>query len=141
MAKFINNRNNGLPAKKAASTVFNVGDFIYPDGSGAYVPAIPDVPLYGVTNEEIQSTDADYATVRPFQSISTPVNLMDELEIPVITGTATVALEGTLVDIDSGDSSGVDVTAPGTQIYVTKFIDVATIHGVMARLVTNQKAA
>ncbi len=140
MAQYINNRNNGLPAKKAASTAFKVGDFIYPDGSGAYLPATNDVPLFGVINEEIQSTDSDYADVRPI-NVSTPVNLMDELLIPVTTGTATDALEGTYVDIDSGDASGVDVSSPGTQIYVTRFVDAATIIGVVARLVTNQKVS
>ncbi len=138
MAKFINNRNTSLPAKKAASTAFKVGDFIYPDGSGAYVPAIPDVALFGVMNEEIQSTDVDYADVRPIQSLSNPVNLMDVLEIPVITGTATDALEGTYVDVDSSDASGVDVTAPGTQIYVITVVNETLIKGVMARIVTNQ---
>jgi hypothetical protein len=131
MAKQKNNRNYGETPRKAASTVFQVGDFIQYDGAGTVEPSDGTEQLIGISNEEIQTTDADYAVARQLNASLGGFHV--EFEIPVITGTATAALEGTLVDVDPTDPRGVDVTTSTVgQILVTKFISASLILGKIA---------
>lgn len=130
MAFYINNRNNGDISKKAASTAFEVGQFLQYDGSGYLVPATTG-KVVGICNEAVSSASPDYAVARDL-SISIPTQ-NDEIIIPVITGTATQALVGTLVNVDSSDTTGVDVTSGShSQILVTRFINASTILGKIA---------
>lgn len=87
--------------------------------------------IMGVCNEEITSSDPLYATSHPF-NLSTPVNVMDYLTIPVSSGTATSVLEGTYVDVDPANPGKVIVSSAGTQIFVTKVINSALIEGIIA---------
>lgn len=132
MANQINNRNNGNTGNKAASTVFQVGDFISDNGSGQLIPSTGLDQILGISNEAVATTDADYATVRQLNFSESVYN--DEFEIPVITGTATSALEWTYVDVDPSDPRGVDVTASvAKQILVTKVINASLIQGKIAQ--------
>ena len=134
-ASFINNRNNGFAGAKAASTAFEVGDFVTFDGSGGIVPVSNaggyTDKILGLSNQQITSASANYATTDDI-SISTPVNILDELLIPVSSGTAILSLVGSYVDVAPASPGTVDVSAPGTQILVTRIVDAATIKGVIA---------
>lgn len=87
--------------------------------------------IMGISNRQVQSTDSDYAMVNGF-SISTPVKIQDYLNIPVSSGTATAAMEGTYVDVDPANPGSVIVGVVGTQIFITKFINATTIMGSVA---------
>lgn len=134
-ASFVNNRNNGFSLAKKASTAFEVGYFLTFDGSGHVKPVANSGgytdKIVGLSNEQITSASKNYATTDDI-SISTPVNLLDELLIPVSAGTATSALVGTYVDVDPSNPGAVDVSTAGTQILITRVIDSATIRGVIA---------
>ncbi len=125
MATQKNNRNNGNTFPKKASTAFAVGDFVESDGAGHIQPSTGGNQVFGISNEQIQSTDADYASTRAL-NISEPTP-NDEFVTPVITGTATAAMVGLPFDVDPSDPRGIDVTAPGTDVTVTEFIDAATV--------------
>ncbi len=88
--------------------------------------------IMGTCNDKFQSTDSDYATAGKLINLSTPVKVMDYLEIPVSSGTATALLEGTYVDVDPANPGKVIVSTAGTQIFVTKFINAALIQGIVA---------
>ena len=134
-ASFINNRNNGFAGAKAASTAFEVGYFVTFDGLGGIIP-VSNAGGYadkilGLSNEQITSASTNYATTDDI-NVSTPVNILDELLIPVTGGTATLSMVGSYVDVDPAHPGCVDVSAPGTQILVTRIVDSATIKGVIA---------
>lgn len=94
--------------------------------------AIPfNTKIFGLSNEEIQSTDSDFATVRPI-NVSTPVNLQDYLEIPVSSGTATALMVGQYFNVDPANPDSIIVSAAGTQIYVTEFINASLVRGIIA---------
>lgn len=127
MARQINNRNSGYPSKKKASTAYNVGDILTLDSNGFLVPG-GSAPAVGICLEQITSASADYTSTRDL--VFTAYKMDDYFEFPVITGTATQALVGELVDIDATDPRGVDVTAStNNQVKVTRIIDTATIEG------------
>jgi len=95
---------------------------------GTIIPSTGLDQLLGISNERIASTDSDYAVANPLNISEAVYN--DEFEIPVITGTATAALEGTYVDVDPTDPRGVDVTSSvAQQILVTKVITGSLIQG------------
>lgn len=133
-ASFVNNRNNGFTSAKKASTAFEVGYFLTYDGSG-YVKPVTNgsgtEKILGLSNTQITSASANYATTDDI-SISTPVNILDELYIPVETGTATASLVGTYVNVDSTNPGAVDVSGAGTQILVTRVLSADMIKGVIA---------
>lgn len=200
MAFFKNNRNNGDQQNKAPSMVYNIGDFLVPDGIGHFIPyklattvktgaftgtfvlgetvtqstsSATGVVLvigtqalvlgsvtgtfdathgltggtsgatatatavsilknvFGISNESVQTTDTAYASTVPF-NLSTAVKVQDYITIPVSSGTATAALEGTYVDIDPANSGSVIVSSAGTQIFVTKFISASLIEGIIS---------
>ena len=133
-ASFLNNRNNGFAFAKAASTAFEVGYFLTFDGSGFVVPVSNSGytdKIIGLSNEQITSASKNYATTDDI-GVSTPVNILDELLIPVSAGTATSALVGTYVDVNPSAPGTVDVSTAGTQILITRVIDASTIRGVIA---------
>ena len=126
MAKQLNSKNEGDIAPKTASTAFKVGDclsfasgYLVPGGSGK---------IKGISNESVASTDSDYASTRDLNF--TGFNHDDLFIFPVITGTATQAIVGTVVDIAASDASGVDVTAStNKQVEITRFINATTVIG------------
>lgn len=137
-ASFQNNRNNGFAQAKAASTLFEVGYFLTYNGTGQVVPVtnagLATDKILGLSNEQITAASANFATTADI-GISTPVNLMDELDIPVTIGSAAAALVGTYVDVNPLEPGSVDVSAPGDQILVTRVIDADNIIGIIAKTV------
>jgi len=132
MAKQVNNRNNGIVWRKAASTVFAVGDFIAADGLGTIIPTTGLDQILGICNEEILSTDSDYATERQINISESLYN--DLFEIPVSIGVATNALEGNYVDVDPANPGSVDVTTSiAQQILVVRVINSSLILGKIAQ--------
>jgi hypothetical protein len=87
--------------------------------------------IYGIANQMIQSTDADYAKAR-FTNISVPTNIQDYLTIPVSSGTAVQTMEGTYVDVDPATPDSVIVGVTGTQIYITKVVSASMVEGLIA---------
>lgn len=127
MAYFIKARSNADVSKKKASTAFAIGDMLTVDSNGFLVPG-GSGKIFGICNEEITSTSADYASTRDL-NFSTAMN-DDTLLIPVATGSATQTLVGELVDIDASAFGSVDVTAStNDQILVTRVISTTLIEG------------
>lgn len=63
MFKLISGRPRLAWYPKKASTAFNVGDLVYPDGSGAIQPADSTSGEHmGVIAKKVTSTDSDYAS-------------------------------------------------------------------------------
>ena len=127
MAKAINNRNSGEASQKKASTAYQVGDCLSVDANGFMVPGGAG-KIKGICNEEVSSTDSDYAGTRDLNFSGFKHD--DIFEFPVITGSATQTLVGELVDIDASDARGVDVTAStNDQVEVTRVISTTLIWG------------
>lgn len=127
MAKKINRDTAGEASKKKASTAYKVGDCLTVDASGFMVPG-GEGSVKGVCLEQITSADSDYASTRDlvFQGFDHE----DQFEFPVITGTATQAMVGTLVDLDDTDPRGLDVTATDDkQVEITRFISASLVWG------------
>ena len=135
LASFDNNRNNGFATAKAASTLFEVGQFLTYDGSGGVIPvATVTDKILGLSNQQITAASADYANTDDI-NVSTPVNIMDFLTIPVTNGDTSSFVVGTYVDVDVANGSGsVDsaTAGTGTQILITRVIDLQTIKGAIA---------
>lgn len=91
-----------------------------------------DNKIFGVSDEAVASTDSNFATANQYIGISTPVKILDFLKIPVSSGTATQAMEGTYVNVDPANPGSVIVGTVGTQIYIYKFIDSKTIIGAVS---------
>lgn len=133
---YVNNRQNGKPWHKKASTAFAVGQFVEIDGTtGFVIPATNTKPVLGVTNEEVTSASPNYA-LNSELSISEAV-YNDELLIVVSTGPATAAMEGRYLAIDAASTgvviAGISPTvSAATPILVTKFINATTILGKIA---------
>lgn len=132
MAKLIQKWEDIDNEKKAASTQFNVGDFISYNGSGQVVPATAGDAIVGEILEKISSTDDDYASTRQisFQKVTNQY----KFEIPVTIGTATAAMVGSTFDIDTAKPGSLDVSAPGTQITISKFISDILVEGYVVLL-------
>ncbi len=130
MATQRNNRNDGNTWPKAASTAFAVGDFIIPNGAGAVVPATGGTgDVIGISNELIQSTDADYAVIRPI-NVSEGYVMNKEFTVTVTAGgPATAAAVGQTIDVDAADASGVDYGSlgAGLDFIISGFIDADTL--------------
>ena len=88
--------------------------------------------IFGVSNGAYATTDSTFANSGTKINVSTPVKILDYLYIPVSSGTATTALEGTYVDVDPAHPGSVIVSAAGSQIYVFEVVDASNIIGVIA---------
>lgn len=137
-ASFQNNRNNGLAVAKAASTLFEVGYFLTFNGTGQVIPVsnagLATDKILGLSNEQVTAATSGFTTTKDI-GVSTPVNVLDQLDIPVTIGTATAALVGTYVDVDPANPGAVDVSIAGDQILVLRVIDAANIVGTIAKTV------
>jgi len=107
-------RNFGTTYPKAASTAFEVGDFVIFDGSGAIEPATGGTGgILGIVNEKIASTDSDYATVRPINV----TKATDDVTFDAVvggTGSATAGDVGSTIDVLAADASKVDAATIGS---------------------------
>jgi len=110
---------------KAASTAFNVGDFISYNGTGEAKPLDPTEPVLGLCLEKITSSDSDYASIRdiPYQRAMENYKFL----ITVGAGTPTADNIGDTFDILSSDSSKLDCSASGTQFIIDRFISATTV--------------
>lgn len=135
-AQFINNRNNGTRYPKKASQAFQVGQFVQIDGTTGYIePADNTTPILGVSNEEITSASANYATNDDLNVSEATYN--DELIIDVTTGPATAAMVGRYLALNATGTgvvvAGISPTvSAATPILVTRFINASTIIGKIA---------
>lgn len=123
-------RNNLIetiePKTVAPSTAFNVGDWVTGNGAGEFVPLTPTDPVAGLCLEKVASTDPNYAQEKMI-SIDTVIQTVDRFLMPVGTGTATSEMEGLTFDVDAADAGALDVSAPGTQFEVTRFITASLV--------------
>lgn len=112
---------------KAASTAISEGAAIKPNGSGQFVPGTSGAAVTALTMEKVTAQDSDYTSTRKLlcDNIS---NSEDIFEFDVETGTASLALVGTYVDLAS--STGVDVSAStNDDVFVTGYVSTTKILG------------
>ena len=91
---------NILPLTNAISTLYYNGGLIYPNGSGAFIPADSTSGNHvGIAQEDITATDARYTTAGKIN-----VDILrsgDLVRATDITGTLTAAMEGTFLDLSN----------------------------------------
>lgn len=87
--------------------------------------------ILGLSNEQVTAATTGFATTKDI-SVSTPVAVLDFLDIPVTVGTATAAMVGQYFDVDTAEPGALDVSAAGSQILVTRVIDADNVVGVIA---------
>lgn len=102
---------------------------------------LSDTKILGLSNSQITSASANYADSSDI-NVSTPVNIMDFLDIPVSVGTPTALMVGRYVNVDPANPGAVDVTTIGStgQILITRVLSSAAapagmIKGVIANAV------
>src|ERR1035437_7765040 len=117
MAKYDNNRQNGFPFAKTASTVINVGDFLEFDGSGGVQPVTGANPVVGVSNESVASTDLNFAgTEHP--SVSRATGGLEFLTITITPGFVVTYTAGFGPTFIVGETVvGTSSTATGVVLY------------------------
>lgn len=99
MFKRISGRPNIEKYPNAISTVYYNGGLVYPNGSGAVIPADSTSGNHiGVAIEAIPATDARYATAGKIA-----VDVIDDNDIfeADVTGTLTTAMVGTYLDLST----------------------------------------
>jgi len=115
---------------KAASTVFQNGDFISYDGLGGVIPAQSAslygtaTPILGVILQDVLSTDVDFASATPvyFQFAHAYKFICQ-----VSAGTAVASMVGSQFDVDGVNPGQVDLSAPGTQLTVTRILSTTLV--------------
>lgn len=131
--RYNSTKTNPFSVRKQASTVFNNGCLIVRGGTaGTYKPATnTSVGSLGIIEVGVTASDANYAATSVLQ-----VDILsksDVLECDVTTGTATTAIEGTVVDLNAtGDGVNVSSSANG-QIEVVKVISGTKVLGVLVK--------
>jgi len=106
-----------LELTNAISTDYNLGDLIYADGSGAFIPADSTAgDIYGIAAEELDSDDARYTTAG---KISVDLLMPGELvRCDDVDGILTAAMEGTTMDLANAES----VNAAGSSKLVVTLV-------------------
>lgn len=107
---------------KAPSIVMANGQFLTYNGTGGVIPATPTDPILGVCQEDVTAADPDFASTRMIAYQTAQNNYFN---IDVTAGTATAAMVGLPFDLDT--ASSLDVSAPGTQVEITKFISATEV--------------
>lgn len=127
-------RNFGTTYPKAASTVFQVGDFVTFDGAGAIVPKTGATGetggILGIVNEAVAATDADYATVRPINVTKANDDVTFDAEVGG-TGSAAAGDVGSTIDVLASDSRKVNAATIGSG---TDFIIEAVLSSTMVKV-------
>ena len=111
---------NLVPLTNAVSVLYYDGGLIYPNTSGAYIPADATSGNHlGICHETIAATDDKYATAGEIMvDIIRPGELIRATDI---TGTLTAAMQGTYLDL----SNSLVVNAGATSklvVFCVKFI-------------------
>lgn len=119
-------------APKAASTVFNVGDWLQWNGSGEVEPLTTIDPVAGLCLEPVSASDADYATTRQIH-MDQGIQPTDRFLMSVATGTASEANIGNTYDVDASDSGALDVSGAGTQFRVTQVFSTTLVEVAVAK--------
>lgn len=84
---------------KAASTAFNIGDLVYPNGSGYVIPADSTSGTHlGVCQEYVAATDTDYTGTR---KIMIDEAGEDDIFEATVAGTLTAAMVGNYYDLSN----------------------------------------
>lgn len=99
MFKRISGRPNIEKYPNATSTVYYNGGLVYPNGSGAVIPADSTSGNHiGVAIEAIPATDARYTTAGKIA-----VDVLDDNDVfeADVTGTLTAAMVGTYLDLST----------------------------------------
>lgn len=107
-----------IPLTNAISTLYYIGSLVYPNGSGAFIPADATSGNHvGIAAEDITATDARYATAGKVS-----VDLLSPGDL--VRGTAaglTAAKEGTFMDLT--DSLTVNGAATSKNVvFLVKYI-------------------
>lgn len=120
-------RSNGVttndPRRAKPSTVFVPGQFLQKDGLGHVEPLQPGGYPEVLCLEAVQATDPNFAAANKRIACDAITEDTDRFYMPVGVGTATSAMELQIFDVDPSDAGALDVTAPGTQFKVWKFIN------------------
>lgn len=118
-------------APKAASTVFNVGDWLQWNGTGEVTPLTTVDPVAGLCLEPIATTDSDYSSTRQIH-FDQGIQPTDRFLMTVGTGSATEANIGNTYDV-GGSASVLDVSSPGTQFRVTQVFSTTLVEVAVAK--------
>jgi len=110
------------PRRKVVETDYEIGFWLQDAGSGTVEPLEPGNPVQGLCLEKISAMDSNYDSNDRI-AVDVQWNTEDRAEMAVGTGTATVSMEGQSFDVDAADAGALDVSAPGTQFKITKFIN------------------
>lgn len=110
---------------KAASTAMQNGGFLSYDGAGGVIPSTPGVAIMGIGQEDVMASDVDYASTRSIAYQTVGPNTYFQIVVSI--GTATAAMIGLPFDLATPET--LDVSAPGTQIEITKFISATLVEG------------
>ena len=132
MAKRCSLTETNEPKRKLEETEFEIGYWLQDAGSGLVEPLEPGNPIMGLSMEKITAQDSNYDSNDRI-AVDVQWNQEDRAEMLVSGGTATLALEGSSFDVDATDAGVLDISAPGTQFKVTRFIS-ATLVEVQAML-------
>jgi hypothetical protein len=103
-------RPNLYPLTNATSTEYNLGDLIYANGSGAFIPAdATSGDHFGIAAESIASTDDRYTTAGEIM-----VDLLmpgDLVRCNDVDGTLAASDEGTTMDLSNAESVNAGATS------------------------------
>ncbi len=126
MAKRINFSETNEPLRKVAETTYALGDWLQDAGSGLVEPLEPGNPIMGLVMEPVFATDDNYDSNDRI-ACDIEMNTEDLFEMPVGTGTATIAMEGQLFDVDASDAGALDVSGNGTQFKLARFVSATLV--------------
>lgn len=126
MSTYRNNLTETIDPKPIpASTALAANIWLMTNGSGEFIALTATNPVTGLLLEAVASTDPDYA-VEKLRSVDVVTSTVDRFLMDVSAGTATSEMVGLYFDVGS-DPGSLDVSAPGTQFEVTRFINAALV--------------
>lgn len=126
----IKSEENIETAPHIATQVYNVGDWLTPNGTGALIPATPTDPISGLCGQSIQVGDPEYITALAQIHFDQAIQPTDRFLMPVTAGIALASMIGSPFDLDT--STSLDVSGPGTtfeitQVYSTTLVEVKVL--------------
>lgn len=105
--------------------------------TGTPTSILANTKILGLSNSFVNSASANWATTGDV-NVSTPVAVLDFLDIPVSAGTPSLNMVGKYVNVDPANPGQVDVgtvSAVSGQILVTRIVSPTMIKGVIANAV------
>lgn len=123
-------RNNLIetvePKTRKASTVIEQGMWAQSDGAGAFEPLQPGNPVAGLFMENV-TTQSPYFAQEAFINVDTISADVDRWLMNVTVGTANANMEGLSFDVDPSDAKSLDVSTPGLQFIITRYISATQV--------------